>query len=228
MGSRGLVITPSTSPRTRQATQVTISAMFSLKALTLLVTAASLAQAHSLDKRETTVTFEGTYEDVRQLAINIVLAFTLATVMVVVVAPLFGYKFDLIVTALNDLDASEKALADPQVVDPTYGGYSGYSEAAPQPLQGYRMMPSGGALTALGARILRSLDIVDETCRMKTICQAESYAVNHPVAKLAINTLNSSFKGLEKYQHAVIAGQNGEDCSLLYSQCPVNYFGLEY
>ena len=75
--------------------------------------------------------------------------------MVVVVAPLFGYKFDLIVTALNDLDASEKALADPQVVDPTYGGYSGYSEAAPQPLQGYRMMPSGGALTALGARILR-------------------------------------------------------------------------
>ena len=29
--------------------------MFSLQALTLLVTAASLAQAHSLDKRETTV-----------------------------------------------------------------------------------------------------------------------------------------------------------------------------
>ena len=91
----------------------------------------------------------------RQLVINIVLAFTLATILVVVVAPIFGYKFDLIVTALNDLDASEKALADPQVVDPTYGGYSGYSEAAPQPLQGYRMMPSGGALTALGARILR-------------------------------------------------------------------------
>merc|ERR1711953_1154432 len=55
MGSRGLVITPSTSPRTHQFTQVTISAMFSLQALTLLVTAASLAQAHSLDKRETTV-----------------------------------------------------------------------------------------------------------------------------------------------------------------------------
>ena len=33
------------------------------------------------------------------------------------------------------------------------------------------------------------MDIEDETCRMKTICQAESYAVNHPVAKLAINTL---------------------------------------
>merc|ERR1712223_1195555 len=238
MGSRGLVITPSTSPRTHQFTQVTISAMFSLKALTLLVTAASLAQAHSLDKRETTVTFEGTYEDVRQLAINIVLAFTLATVMVVVVAPLFGYKFFLIVTALNDLDASEKALADPQVVDPTYGGYSGYSEAAPQPLQGYRMMPSGGALTALGARILRSLDIVDmafnymdiedETCRMKTICQAENYAVNHPVARLAINTINSSFRGLAKYQHAVNAGQNGEDCELLYDQCPGSYFGLEF
>ena len=33
------------------------------------------------------------------------------------------------------------------------------------------------------------MDIEDETCRMKTICQAESYAVQHPVARLAINTL---------------------------------------
>ena len=33
------------------------------------------------------------------------------------------------------------------------------------------------------------MDIEDETCRMKTICQAENYAVNHPVARLAINTL---------------------------------------
>ena len=33
------------------------------------------------------------------------------------------------------------------------------------------------------------MDIEDETCRMKTICQAENYAVQHPVARLAINTL---------------------------------------
>merc|ERR1712150_412336 len=72
------------------------------------------------------------------------------------------------------------------------------------------------------------MDIEDETCRMKTICQAENYAVNHPVARLAINTINSSFRGLEKYQHAVTAGQRGEDCRLLYDQCPGSYFGLEF
>merc|ERR1711988_394627 len=108
MGSLDLVTTPRTPPRRQSPDRSSQVNMFSLKSLALLLLVSSLAQAHSLDKRETTVTFEGTYEDVRQLAINIVLAFTLATVMVVVVAPLFGYKFDLIVTALNDLDASEK------------------------------------------------------------------------------------------------------------------------
>ena len=73
----------------------------------------------------------------------------------VVIAPIFGYKFDLIVSTLNDLDASNKALTDPEVVDPTYGGYSGYTEAGPQPGQGYRMMPGvGSSLSSLGARIL--------------------------------------------------------------------------
>jgi len=210
--------------------------MFSVKALVVVLTVASLAEAHSPQKRETTVTFEGTYEDVRQLVINIVLAFTLATILVVVVAPIFGYKFDLIVSSLNDLGADESALTSPEVVDPSYGGY-----AAPTTAQGYRMLPGGSALTslsALGSRVLNSIDLLDmafnymeiedETCRMKTICQAENYAVNHPVARLAINTLNSSLRGLEKYQHAVVAGQNGEDCSLLYDQCPFTYFGLEY
>jgi len=213
--------------------------MFSLKALALVLTVASLGEAHSLEKRETTVTFEGTYTDIRQLVINIVLAFTLATIMVVVIAPIFGYKFDLILSSLNDLDDNSKALTDPEVVDPTYGGYSGYTEAQAQPGQGYRMMPGvGSSLTSLGARILSSIDLVDmafnymdiedETCRMKTICQAENYAVRHPVARLAINTINSSFRGLEKYQHAVTAGQKGEDCRLLYDQCPGSYFGLEF
>jgi len=216
--------------------------MFSLKALAVVLTVASLAEAHSSpQKRETTVTFEGTYEDVRQLVINIVLAFTLATILVVVVAPIFGYKFDLIVSSLNDLGAEESALSSPEVVDPSYGAYAAYSEPQPPTGQGYRMIPGGStlaSLSALGARVLDSIDLLDmafnymdiedETCRMKTICQAENYAVNHPVARLAINTLNSSLRGLEKYQHAVVAGQNGEDCSLLYDQCPFTYFGLEY
>merc|ERR1739844_636505 len=139
-------------------------------------------------------------------------------------------------TSLNDLAASAKALTNPEVVESTYGGYSGFTDPQSQ-TQGYRALP-GGSLTSLGARILNSIDIVDmafnymdiedQTCRMKTVCQAESYAVKHPVAKLAINTINSSFKGLEKYQHAIIAGQNGEDCNLLYDQCPFSYFGLKY
>merc|ERR1711990_490093 len=215
--------------------------MFSLKALAVVLTVASLAEAHSSpQKRETTVTFEGTYEDVRQLVINIVLAFTLATILVVV-APIFGYKFDLIVSPLDDLGADEAALTSPEAVDPSYGGYAGYSEPQAGTGQGYRMLPGGSSLaslSALGARVLNSIDLLDmafnymdiedETCRMKTICQAENYAVNHPVARLAINTLNSSLRGLEKYQDAVSAGQRGEDCRLLYDQCPGSYFGLEF
>ena len=84
--------------------------------------------------------------------INIVLAFTLATILVVVIAPLFGYKFDLIMTSLNDLAASDKALTNPEVVEPTYGGYSGFTDPQSQ-AQGYRALP-GGSLTSLGVRIL--------------------------------------------------------------------------
>ena len=93
----------------------------------------------------------------RQLVINIVLAFTLATILVVVVAPIFGYKFDLIVSSLNDLGADESALTSPEVVDPSYGGY-----AAPTTAQGYRMLPGGSALTslsALGSRVLNRSDL---------------------------------------------------------------------
>ena len=61
--------------------------------------------------------FEGTYEDVRELIIRVVLAFTLATVLVVVVAPIFGYKVDLLISQINNL--SDPASAS----DPAYGGY---------------------------------------------------------------------------------------------------------
>jgi len=223
MGSRGLVITPSTSPRTHQATQVTISAMFSLQALTLLVTAASLAQAHSLDKRETTVTYAETWGEVGASVLSAVVSIALVTAVWFSVAPVFG---------LTSAGHRRQYEAESDY-------YSGYTEPYDQYYYNYYQGRSlQDSFQHRMGRLVKSLDIVDmafnymdiedETCRMKTICQAESYAVNHPVAKLAINTLNSSFKGLEKYQHAVIAGQNGEDCSLLYSQCPVNYFGLEY
>jgi len=71
----------------------------------------------------------------------------------------------------------------------------------------------------------RYMDIEDESCRLKTICELESYAVSHPLASLAINTINSSLRGLERYQTAIQAGINGEDCALIYDQCRVSYVG---
>ena len=58
--------------------------------------------------------------------INIVVAFTFATVAVVVVAPLFGYKLDLLVSSFSDL-AEERVDSDllaPGLADgsaPQYG-----------------------------------------------------------------------------------------------------------
>lgn len=70
------------------------------------------------------------------------------------------------------------------------------------------------------------MEIENEACRMKTICELEAYAVKHPLASLAINTINSSLRGLERYQTAIEAGMNGADCALLYDQCPVSYVGF--
>merc|ERR1712038_1513256 len=193
MGSRGLVITPSTSPRTRQATQVTISAMFSLKALTLLVTAASLAQAHSLDKRETTVS---EFLSRSAPAISRTIAGIGLTDVLLVVGGFIALDILFTLGLVFFTTAGGKRSS-------SQSGFFGWG------------LPSFSGLYRNVSHMYNSLDIVD-------------MAFNYPVAKLAINTLNSSFKGLEKYQHAVIAGQNGEDCSLLYSQCPVNYFGLKY
>jgi len=71
----------------------------------------------------------------------------------------------------------------------------------------------------------RYMDIEDESCRLKTICELESYAVSHPLASLAINTINSNLRGLDRYQTAIQAGINGEDCALIYDQCRVSYVG---
>jgi len=77
-----------------------------------------------------------------------------------------------------------------------------------------------------------SIDVVDmaltymaveeEECKFKAICMAEQAAINNPIARLAINTLNSRLSGLAKYSRAVEAGLGGEDCQLLYDQCPTN------
>merc|ERR1719270_1630846 len=79
--------------------------------LLLLAMVVSGQEHHSVQKRQTTVSFEGTYEDFRELAIRITLAFTVAGILVVVVAPLFGYKIDLIVTQLMEVTRPAQELA---------------------------------------------------------------------------------------------------------------------
>jgi len=203
--------------------------MFSLKALAVVLTVASLAEAHSPQKRETTVTYAQTWGEVGQSFISAVVSVALVSVVWFTVAPLFG-----LTTAGHRREATGATGAGDY--------YSGYDQTSydydpyyynyyqGRSLQDTFLPRMGSLLTSIDLldMAFNYMDIEDETCRMKTICQAENYAVNHPVARLAINTLNSSLRGLEKYQHAVVAGQNGEDCSLLYDQCPFTYFGLEY
>ena len=61
------------------------------------------------------------------------IAFTLATVLVVVVAPIFGYKVDLIINQINGL-SSDSRDSLPPASDPVYGGYeatgTGYGVAS--------------------------------------------------------------------------------------------------
>lgn len=67
---------------------------------------------------------------------------------------------------------------------------------------------------------LTYMSVEEEACRFKAVCLAERAAVNNPFGALAINTINSHLSGLSKYGPAVEAGLNGEDCELLYDQCP--------
>jgi len=54
----------------------------------------------------------------------------------------------------------------------------------------------------------------------------ESMAANNPIAMLAITTVNSNLRGLEKYSEAVEAGLARQDCALLYDQCSTSYLGF--
>jgi len=93
-------------------------------------------------------------------------------------------------------------------------------------------LPNFGGLVS---NVYNSIDIVDTTfnymdidsdiCRLRTVCEMESYAANNPIARLAINTVNSNLRGLEKYSEAVEAGLARQDCALLYDQCETSYFG---
>jgi len=186
--------------------------------------------SHSVEKRQaTTVTFTSKYEDIRELVLNIVVAFTFATLAVVVIAPLFGYKLDLLVSTFNDIAPPEdEGVPAPAVEGAGYGGFTSNSFSA-------RHMHSP-SWTDLSSKILSSIDIVDTTfnymdvedeiCRMKTVCEMESYAANNPIARLAINTVNSNLRGLEKYSEAVQAGLERQDCALLYDQCQTSHFGF--
>jgi len=223
MGSLDLVTTPCTPPRRQSPDRSSQVNMFSLKSLALLLLVSSLAQAHSLKKRETTVTYAKSWGEVGTSLVSAVVSICLVTVVWLTVAPLFG------------LTSSGHRREYEEDVD----YYSGYADQYdPYYYNYYQGRSLQDSFQSRMGSLVKSIDLVDmafnymdiedETCRMKTICQAENYAVNHPVARLAINTINSSFRGLAKYQHAVNAGQNGEDCELLYDQCPGSYFGLEF
>jgi len=91
-------------------------------------------------------------------------------------------------------------------------------------------------LGGLVSNVYNSIDIIDTTfnymdissehCRLKTVCEMEYMAANNPIAKLAINTVNSNLRGLEKYSEAVEAGLARQDCALIYDQCSTSYLGF--
>lgn len=63
------------------------------------------------------------------------------------------------------------------------------------------------------------MQIEERECRFRAICKAEQKVASHPLARLAIGSINSSIEGLDKYAEAIAAGLNGEDCDLKYDQC---------
>ena len=97
--------------------------------------------------------------------IRIVLAFSAAAFLVVVVAPLLGYKVDFL---LNQLSQGSDTLDDPNtLVDPnSFQGYEDTSYGAP---------PTGGyGAPVLGARRLENTGVVGKILNRS----AKGYAVN--------------------------------------------------
>jgi len=93
--------------------------------------------------------FTSKYEDIRELVLNIVVAFTFAVLSVVVLAPLFGYKLDLLVSTFNDIAPPLEDAGPIPIVDGAgYGGYtSGSGSYSARSLQ-------GTSWSAMGSKIL--------------------------------------------------------------------------
>merc|ERR1712012_713177 len=225
--SRGNTVKPLTSHKEHK-TQEIVFIMISKLSLYLLISLCVLhnvfaeQESHSLQKRQTTVTYAQTWEEVVASFVSASVTAGIVFLAWYTVAPLFGYTLE------------ERRL--------DYDDYSGYYNNYYQedPANNYyyyqgRSLQDTGLVTRAAKMLFNSIDVVDtafnymdieeEVCRLKTVCEMESYAVNHPLARLAINTINSSLKGLERYQDAVDAGIEGQDCALLYDQCPYSYFG---
>jgi len=179
-----------------------------------------------VEKRQTTVTYATSPQEVATSFVSAAVSIGLIFLTWSVVSSMLGIE-----TGRNDL--GEFAEAD-------YSNYYNYQYTEPAGwynnyYQGRNFASRAGLLPRAAKMLFNSLDIVetgfrymdieDETCRLKTICEMEAYAVGHPLAKLAINTINSSLRGLERYQTAIEAGMNGADCALIYDQCHVSYFG---
>jgi len=164
--------------------------------------------------------------------VNGAISFALVTVIWFTIAPIFGLSAN---GARRDSSSDFYANTDSygyQYADNSYGyedPYYGYSNYQGRSFQ-------DGILPRVAKALFASIDIVDTTfnymdvedeiCRMKTVCEMESYAANNPIARLAINTVNSNLRGLEKYSEAVQAGLERQDCALLYDQCQTSHFGF--
>merc|ERR1712227_814773 len=181
-----------------------------LSKIAVLLALFAVTQAHSIEKRETTVTYAQDWREILGSFVSASISIAIITATWYVVAPIFGVN--------TGVERYEE-------LDPGY--YYNYYQG--------RGFQDGGLLARGAKMLLNSIDLVDtafnymdiedEECRLKTVCEMERYAVNHPLAKLAINTVNSNLSGLSKYQDAIEAGMNNYDCTLLYSQCSGSYFG---
>jgi len=169
----------------------------------------AVAQAHSVEKRETTVSellrFLPGVGDVSRTIAGISFETIGIIILAFIVLDIIGTLFFVGVASGRQLESSwYESLG--------MGTITGYARDVYNSID-------------LVDTAFNYMDIEDEECRLKTVCEMERYAVNHPLAKLAINTVNSNLSGLSKYQDAIEAGMNGYDCTLLYSQCSRTYFG---
>jgi len=149
----------------------------------------STAQAHSLEKRQTTVNLGDSNE---------LYMLVLTAAIVTLVALAATSAFPLLLPTVQSISARHSHMG---------------------------LLSNAVSSIDLVDTAFNYMDIEEESCRLKTVCEMEAYAVAHPLAKLAINTINSNLRGLDRYQDAIDAGMNGQDCAFLYDQCQFSYFG---